>query len=251
MKKLFAATLLGLLALWIAACGGGSIGSTSAPSAPPSKATPTGMPVGSTSVTPTIPPGSPPPSPLIAKPLEASTAVQTLSWQDKVTVIIPGGLLTSPQSLAIAPAQNLPAPPQKGVGEMAGYTVTLGNAQEFKKPLTIEMAYDPTKLPEDLSPQKALFASFWDTSQNLWVNSPITVDTQRNVATIKTNHLTTWKLYYILRGYGVKDSTHFLVVYDKQAPAIVGSAQVAANQFANQVSGYLEQAYTAYSDAKF
>ena len=200
---------------------------------------------------PTIPAGPPAPPPLISKPLESSASAQTLSWNDKVTVTIPGGLLNGKQTLAIAPPQDVPPPTFKAIGEMAGYTITLGDLREFKKELSIDIAYDPAKLPEDLAPRKALFASFWDPGQKLWVYTPVTVDTQRNVATIKTNHLTTWKVYYILRGYGVKESDHFLVIYDKQTAAIVGSRQVSAAPFANDVSGYLEQAYTAYAKAGF
>ena len=200
---------------------------------------------------PTIPAGPPAPPPLISKPLEPSASAQTLSWNDKVTVTIPGGLLNGKQTLAIAPPQDVPPPTFKAIGEMAGYTITLGDLREFKKELSIDIAYDPAKLPDDLSPQKALFASYWDPGQKLWVYTPITVDAQRKVVTIKTNHLTTWKVYYILRGYGVKESDHFLVIYDKQTAAIVGSRQVSASPFANDVSGYLEQAYKAYAKAGF
>ena len=235
--------LSSLLTLALAACGpAASPAAQSAPGAPTQAAQPTA---------PTIPAGPPVPPPLVSRALEPSTSAQTLSWNDKVTVTIPGGLLDGKQTLAIAPAQAVPPPPFKGIGEMAGYTITLGDLQEFKKPLTIEIAYDPAKLPDDLSPQKALFASFWDTAQKLWVYSPVTVDTQRKVVTIKTNHLTSWKLYYVLQGYGVKESDHFLVIYDKQKVAIVGSKQVSAAPFANDVSGYLEQAYAAYDAAKF
>ncbi|MBI2867678.1 MAG: hypothetical protein HYX97_05020 [Chloroflexi bacterium] len=188
-------------------------------------------------------------APLVSKVLEPSTSAQTLSWKDQVTVSIPAGLLDGKQTLAIAPAQAVSPPTFKGIGEMAAYTVTLGNLQEFKKPLTIEIAYDPTKLPGDLAPQKALFASFWDPEQKLWVYSPVTVDTQRKVVVIKTDHLTTWKVYYILQGYGVKESYHFLVVYDKQVIPIVSGKQVSALSFSNDVSGYLEQAYAAYAPA--
>lgn len=224
-------TLLAVLALLTASCSGGA-----GPSTPPG---------------PTIPAGPPPPPPLISKALEPSSSDQTLSWNDKITVSIPAGLLESKQTLAIAPPQDVPPPTFKGIGEMAGYTVTLGNLREFKKPLTIEIAYDPAKLPEELAPQKALFASYWDPGQKLWVYMPVTVDPQRKVVTIKTNHLSTWKVYYIVRGYGVKESDHFLVVYDRQTAAIVGSSQVSARPFADDLSNYLEQAYAAYARAGF
>ena len=196
---------------------------------------------------PTIPAGPPAPPPLISKPLEPSASAQTLSWNDKVTVTIPGGLLDSEQTLAIAPVQDLPAPTFKGISEMAGYTITLGDIRQFKNEIAIEMAYDPAKLPDDLSPQQALFASYWDPGQELWVYTPVAVDTQRNVATIATDHLTAWRLYYVARGYGVKESDHFLVVYDKKSVAIVGSRQVDSSPFASDLSGYLEQAYAAYA----
>lgn len=238
--RLLHAAVLAVLALLIVSCSG----------APRSPATvPSGGTRPSATAAPSIPAGPPVPPPLISKALEPSTSEQTLSWSDKITISVPAGLLEAKQILAIAPAQDVPPPTFKGIGEMAGYTVTLGNLQEFKKPLTIEVAYDPAKLPEDLAPQKALFASFWDSAQKLWVYAPVTVDPQRKVVVIKTDHLTTWKVYYILRGYGVNDSDHFLVVYDKQTAAIVGSKQVSASSFANDVSSYLEQAYAAYAPA--
>ena len=110
--------------------------------------------------TATASPGAP--APLVSKALEPLTTDQTVSYQDQVKVTVPGGTLDGKQTLTISPAPALPPQAFKGLAELAGFDISMGETREFKKGLTIEIAYDPSKLPEDLAPQKALVASFWD-----------------------------------------------------------------------------------------
>ena len=203
--------------------------------------------------------------PLVTKTLEPSSSPQLVSYKNEVGLIIPGGTLQSRQTVTISPAPNLPAHPFNGFTELAAYDISMGSVREFKEPLTIEIAYDPAKLPPNVSPDKALSVGWWDTDQKVWVSSPFVVDTARNVIMIPTTHLTAWKAWALATGWTwlEKKGEHFIVFYDLNTYVAIGSKKSSSGAqqiperiekievFAEQVNGILKEAYDKYDMAHF
>jgi len=191
------------------------------------------------------------PAPLITKIMEPSNISQAVTFENKVTVSVPAGILNSKQTLAIAPLRKCHRLLFAGIGEMAGYTITLGNLQEFNKPLIIEMAYDPAKAARrPCSSESALCRLLGYNTEFMGVFAG------------HSGHPTQYCHYHdrppdYMEGLlypprlWCERSDHFLVVYDRQIPAIIGSKQVTGSVFASDVSGYLETSFTAYSKAGF
>jgi hypothetical protein len=200
-----------------------------------------------------------PGAPLVSQALEPSTADQTVSYQNQVKVTLPGGTLDSKQTLTISPAPALPPQTFKGLVGLGGFDISMGGAREFKNDIFIEIAYDPAKVVSDLPPEKALVAAYWGPDQKTWVISPALVDTQKNVVIVRTDHLSSWQLHYIARGYGVRETDHFTIVYDPKAWPEVGPTPTPTGgkvrqepvNFANQMGIYLEHAWSQYLKAGY
>ena len=118
-----------------------------------------------------------------------------VAYKDQVGVIIPGDTLANKQAVTISSAQGLPDHPFKGLTSLATYDISMGSIKEFKKPLTIEIAYDPSQIPAGLSADKGLVVGYWDANQQAWVSSPFAVDTTRNVLMVPSSHLTVWRVW--------------------------------------------------------
>jgi len=188
---------------------------------------------------------------LVSKTVQPSDADQQVSWNNQITVTVPGGLLTDHQSLSISSVTNPPPETFVGASPLAAYDVTLGNQHQFSKDLTIEIAYDPTQIQSGLPEDQSIYAEWWDSSQNMWWRSVSQIDTQRHVVDIKTDHLTPWRLVMAIRGDHELRTDHFIVVFnDKEAPTIAGVTQNPLT-FAGKVGDYLEAAYKVYLAAGY
>lgn len=192
-----------------------------------------------------------------------------------IAVTVPAGVLSTtkkltinkldPSNLALATGTNQ----QRGVADLAGYEINLGDMKQFNLPVAIQMAYDPAKIDSDLPPEKALLAAYWDTEENAWETVPVHVDTAKKTVDIYTDHLTIWKLSHIMRGYKIYESDHFIVVYDPKKSVKVGvemdvtakgtatpTTKVVTQEqdalgFAQRVATYAEESYKAYMKANF
>jgi hypothetical protein len=184
--------------------------------------------------------------PLVTQTLAPSTTSQQVTWNNQVTVTVPGGLLTSSTPLTISRVDNAPADTFSGLTVLTAYDISLGNMKEFDKNLTIEIAYDPTKLQSDLPTDQSLGAEWWDASQNTWWRTVSQVDTQRNVVVISTNHLSRWRIFMLLRGDQEYNSKHFIVVWNQQEAPKMGGVLQDPKVFAKKVSDYLEAAWQVY-----
>jgi len=198
---------------------------------------------------------------LISKTLEPSTTSQRVVYKDEVGVIIPGGTIENQQTVTISPAPDLPAHPFKGFTPLASYDISMGSTRQFSKPLTIEIAYDPSKLSSNTAPDKALSVSWWDADQKIWVSAPFAVDTTRNVVMIPTTHLTVWDVWAKAKGWDVKETEHFNIYYDPKAAIAMtsktskrGGVKTENTQaFVAEVAAVLDNAYKVYGPggAKF
>jgi len=188
---------------------------------------------------------------LTTKTVQPMSTDQQVSWNNTVTVTVPGGLLTSSQPLTISSVDKLPADTFSGSTPLATYDISLGNMHEFNQYLTIELAYDSAKLQSDLPADQSIYAEWWDSTQNMWWRTESQVDTQRNVVDIKTDHLTPWRIVMVARGDRELRTDHFIVVFnDAEAPKI-GSVVQNPLTFAQNVGNYLEAAYHVYLAAGY
>ncbi len=198
---------------------------------------------------------------LASRTVEPSSAPQVVAYKDEVGLILPGGAIESRQTVSISPAPDLPAHPFKGFTQLASYDISMGESRQFAKPLTIEIAYDPAKLPPQASPDKELSVGWWDADQKIWVSAPFAVDTTRHVIMIPTTHLTVWDVWAKAKGWEVKETENFNIYYDPKAAIAITSKTSArggvqpedTQKFVGEVAATLDGAYKAYgpNGAKF
>ena len=184
--------------------------------------------------------------PLVTQTLAPSTTSQQVTWNNQVTVTVPGGLLTSSTPLTISRVDNAPADTFSGLAALTAYDISLGNMKEFDKNLTIELAYDPTKLQSDLPADQRLGAEWWDASQNTWWRTVSQVDTQRNVVIISTNHLSRWRIFMLIRGDQYYTTNHFWIIWNQSDAPTVAGIQQDPKAFVKRVAGYLEAEWQVY-----
>jgi PKD repeat protein len=117
-----------------------------------------------------------------------SSSPQTFSFGG-ASVTLPGGTLTSAQTLTIRQLSNAAPPNYKGLQQMAAYDIRLGDLHTFKTPLTIRLKYDPKALRTDLPAERVVSASYWDPEQSAWVALPSTLDTAKSEVVVTARHL--------------------------------------------------------------
>jgi hypothetical protein len=117
----------------------------------------------------------------------------TVSIDGDSVVRIPPGALSEDTTVAITRAsEENPAPSELEDAVPVGdaFNIDLGGAR-LSQPVTLEIAYDPDLLPEG-SPQEAVFLAFYDEEKNEWVPVDSTLDLDRHVVTVETDHLSWW-----------------------------------------------------------
>ena len=121
---------------------------------------------------------------------QVPAAGATVTLGDQVTLKVPPGALPDATKVTIT-RKDTPGDALAGGQSLgAGYNIDLGG-QTLAKPVTLEIAFDPKKLPQD-SPGETAFAAYHDDTTNSWVPVGGTVETQRNVIVIQTDHLSWW-----------------------------------------------------------
>ena len=197
---------------------------------------------------------------------EKETSV-VLGSSGGVTVTAPAGLVDNVQSLKINKVPDLPPAPFKGLREVASFDVSVGEQRDLKKPLKVEVAYDPSKVKSSNPPDAGVVAAQWDATQKKWQTVPSQVDTQRKVAIVSMEHLAPVVLFSedetsrganppasLFPGADFSSSEvteHFKVFYDKTKQAAIGpnnTPKVMQDpaKFAKEVGTYLEHAWDKY-----
>ena len=132
-----------------------------------------------------------------AEPKTASAEIAaadggTVTLGDEVTLRIPPGALSADAVVTMTRVPEADRDDLEGA-EAVGPTfdIDLGGA-ELSAPATLEMAFDPGKLPED-TPEEAAFLAYYDDDGDRWVPVGGRVDAERDVVIIETDHLSRWK----------------------------------------------------------
>lgn len=197
---------------------------------------------------------------LYSQAVSLSTSAQTLSYKDKLNVILPAGLIASGQTLTIsAPAKKLPSP-SKLRTLLDVYDVSLGDQHQFDQNFVLEFSYDPKKMDSKKPVSEQLTAGYWDNDNQAWVEVPSTVDEARHVLTISTNHLSVYGFFKWMTGYTSTNSEHFIAIYDEKAissgqagyyKAVAPHIRTGIPPFISDILEFLEVAYTVYQDAGY
>ncbi|MBU1108336.1 MAG: hypothetical protein KKB51_16805 [Candidatus Riflebacteria bacterium] len=152
---------------------------------------------------------------LVSQVLQPSASEQTVTWNNQVTVKIPGGLVKTPSRISITKIDNPTIKAGLSVGIMNSFDICLGNDEVFEKPLTLEFSYDPTMLPSNLPAHKSVFLAWWNPKQTAWHITPSQVDEKNCKIIVKTQHLTVWSTIQRMRGWDILDADNFIIAYQK------------------------------------
>jgi hypothetical protein len=124
----------------------------------------------------------------VAQQIPAAGA--TVSLGKDVTLQIPAGAVADATRVTIT-KKNAPGDALAGGQSLGfGFNIDLGG-QKLQKPVTLEIAYDPKKLPKGSTDTEA-FVAYYDEQRGAWVPAGGTVDPQRHVITIQADHLSWW-----------------------------------------------------------
>ena len=139
-------------------------------------------------------------TPLISETLSPSDSPQTVAYQNRIKVTIPGGLLKDSRKLTISSIDDPPPPNDEGFTQGAVYDISLDGLSQFDEDILIEFPYVPTGL-EGKYPAAALnWVEFFEPSKAIWYPVPSTMDPQRKTVIVRTRHLSTYALLTPLGG---------------------------------------------------
>ena len=186
--------------------------------------------------------------------VEPSADPQTVTYAD-LSVTIPGGLLSSSETLKVTQLTDAPPPNFKGLGMGGAYDIQLGELHQFDQPLVVRLHYDPSLLRDDISFERSISVAYFDEDQGVWVEIPATIDQDKQEISVATSHLTKWGWFMWLRGYPVIENERFTIVYDPNElndPMLgpVYSVTDDANHVDTSVPDYIEDAQV-YLDFAF
>jgi hypothetical protein len=118
----------------------------------------------------------------------------TVSLGDEISLRIPAGALSADATVRVTKAtKENPGPEElksvKAVGP--AWNIDLGG-QELTAPVTLELTYDPSLLPEG-APEDAVFAAYYDESVGLVAIVRGRVNSDKHVIIVETTHLSWWQ----------------------------------------------------------
>jgi len=182
--------------------------STSAPSTRTSGSTTTTTPpAGSTApkeetieVKPPTPVAPPRPTyqttALVTQTLQPSNTDQTVKYEDKVAVTVPGGALKQQDSVTISSVAGAPGWDYSERNDVGIYSISFTGSATFDKPLTLEFAYDPAQIESQTSGQPEFGASYLDSDGKTWIDMPASADQSRRKVVVSTPHASIWRWWW-------------------------------------------------------
>ncbi|CAG0953890.1 hypothetical protein ANRL3_00424 [Anaerolineae bacterium] len=214
-----------------------------------------------------------PSTPVARQSLAPSTSPQTVNWNDRVSITIPGDLLTQPAIVSIGTVDHSPAPLIQSMRALATYSIGLDAQVKETKPITVELAFNPKDIDSDIVVDEALSLAVWNAESGDWMAIPSQVDGRRNVVQAQVKLLSLqpsptpsarpvgnaklviqpqrrdesfWTLIYVARGWRNAPSPHFSVIYKPGQSIKVGTTNELAQDFARRIAGWLEVYYSRY-----
>ena len=152
---------------------------------------------------------------LYSQQMTASNVEQVATYKG-LTIKVPGGVLAENETLKIFKPDAKTLPWIKGMQQVAMYDIQIGQLKKFSAPLIIEMKYDNNLIKPDIALQSQFNVCYYDETLAGWIGTPFQVDEQRQVVSIKTDHLTKWSAYYTLAGYDVYPGDKCMIIYSSK-----------------------------------
>ncbi len=150
-------------------------------------------------------------TPLVTRTVRPSSADQVVSVPGKVSVTIPGGFLSAPETVTISSvtAGSIPSEKTGDFGSLAVCDVAIGGMKQLPKPIEITVTYDPARLRKEYAPADQIMAARWDEEELRWKYLPVRVDERTNTAVITTDHLCVFNVLLLLTiTLGTADLAH-------------------------------------------
>ncbi|MCK5044875.1 hypothetical protein KAR26_04085 [Candidatus Parcubacteria bacterium] len=169
---------------------------------------------------------------LTSETVKPSSELQTINYNDEITVAIPAGLLDKESTLTISEMKNAPPNSINDIGDRFLFDVSIEGMEQLDDYIEIGVKYDPNMLNPDHSPEDQLIAMRWNEEGKYWVNLPVRVDTQNKTLYMITDHLTgfewaiiagvfvatkpiTWALEKVLNDVYITPGGNFRLLYDE------------------------------------
>jgi hypothetical protein len=151
-------------------------------------------------------------TPLNSQAVQPSDTDQTISYQDKLLVTIPGGQLKEAQKLTISSVGN-PPPCSSGETQLAVYDISFDKQHEFDSNLTFKFKYDPALIGGDRPPEMSLGVACFDNITQHWVPVASKVDSTTSTITALTQHNGLWMLVNYTKYQNVLITEHCAIFY--------------------------------------
>ncbi|MDO8392073.1 MAG: hypothetical protein Q7V57_16480 [Actinomycetota bacterium] len=194
---------------------------------------------------------------VVRRLVQPSTADQRVTIDSTLAVVVPGGLLDEPTTLA---ATQVPSLPNRTIGPLqaaTAYSIELGDTSSFDTELTLEFVLDTA----GGTPQPGTaFVSYFDETAGEWV--PVEAEIANGVATVQTNHLSLWGVWQLAKSYNVLAMESFTVehpqtgatstvVYGTTDTAQVDGSAASIEALARRAAQEVGIAYTNYHSSGF
>ena len=157
-------------------------------------------------------------TPLVSRELSPSGDPQSVAYEDKVKVTVPGGLLTGPSKLTISAVTDPPPPNHDGVVQKAVYDVKIDGHSQFGQDILIELPWTPTGLEASYPASALTWAEYYEPSMGVWFPVASSVNVERKTITIRTRHLSA---FAVLTPQGGGDYKLWVVEEDPREALLV------------------------------
>lgn len=181
-----------------------------------------------------------------------SASPQTVTTSDnKVALVLPGGTLSQSEKLTVTPVSGRSDTTLNRLANLGVYDIALEKTNQFQNAVTLEFSYDPALLDPGLQGGAKFVTAYYDDTRKKWITQRNSVDSARNKVVVKTDHLSTWGVWMIAKGYKAYYQKHFTVYYHPSdtLPAAFGGTSI--GDFSYALGQACETAYSAYSGAGF
>jgi len=133
---------------------------------------------------------------LVTQTLQPSNTDQTVKYEDKVAVTVPGGALKQQDSVTISSVAGAPGWDYSERNDVGIYSISFTGSATFDKPLTLEFAYDPAQIESQTSGQPEFGASYLDSDGKTWIDMPASADQSRRKVVVSTPHASIWRWWW-------------------------------------------------------
>jgi hypothetical protein len=133
---------------------------------------------------------------LVTQSLQPSNTDQTVKYEDKVAVTVPGGALKQQDTVTISSVTNAPGWDYAERNDVGIYSISFSGSATFDKPLVLEFAYDPSQIGSQTSGQPEFGASYLADDGKTWIDMPASADASRRKVVVSTPHASIWRWWW-------------------------------------------------------